>query len=598
MAEGVQAGPGLYVKIGLDVSGILGGVGGVSIALNQSLELFSKFEGVAQGFVDLANNAALMGKEIKDNARDLGLSTTEFQQWTHTAIAAGSSAEEITGSIRMMSVRMREAADPTSEMGRTLAALGVNVLDSSGKMRSMNDVLMDVFPALNALPEGFERNQVAMTLFGRGFTNIADLASLSRGEIQQLIDQAPVFSEEKIAQLDAYNTKLSLLNEKLERTKVLLGSEMVSSFSTWGNAVDYGVQKGHFLASMFSGLNLTLEMMAEGFVLLGARSQAFLTLDLFTEKGRKQIADADSAVAEMMRNFKLAESGYFNGAKWNEATKSWEIAADKIGGIGTQAAKSSKEVADLQRKMEDLYTSIRDSQISSQEAELANTDLIEANNKLYRERALAELQADPDTSGGQKYAERIKEIDKELEANILKINKNNQTINKDTTDIARAHEDLVAGMVAGDAEIVASMAARVETTQGQYVELEQLDTSHWQSVTDLARVSYDTIIDYMVTAINFAGENPIIQNVILMSEEGANWTPGTFTPTSAEPLPTVDFSKVMVTPVVTTQTENKSTATTEKKTTINFTQNNYGVKDTEDGTNRSLGKLAQLRGTD
>jgi hypothetical protein len=248
--------------------------------------------------------------------------------------------------------------------------------------------------------------------------------------------------------------------------------------------------------------------------------------------------------------------------------------------------------------MEDLYTSIRDSQISSQEAELANTDLIEANNKLYRERALAELQADPDTSGGQKYAERIKEIDKELEANILKINKNNQTINKDTTDIARAHEDLVAGMVAGDAEIVASMAARVETTQGQYVELEQLDTSHWQSVTDLARVSYDTIIDYMVTAINFAGENPIIQNVILMSEEGANWTPGTFTPTSAEPLPTVDFSKVMVTPVVTTQTENKSTATTEKKTTINFTQNNYGVKDTEDGTNRSLGKLAQLRGTD
>ena len=108
-----QVGPGLYVKLGLDYNGIIGGIGGVSLALNQTLDLFGKFEGMAQGFINLANNAGQMGKEIKDNARDLGLSTSQYQQWTHAAIAAGSSAEEITGSIRMMSVRMKEAADPT-----------------------------------------------------------------------------------------------------------------------------------------------------------------------------------------------------------------------------------------------------------------------------------------------------------------------------------------------------------------------------------------------------------------------------------------------------------------------------------------------------
>jgi predicted nucleic acid-binding Zn-ribbon protein len=594
MPEGEQIGKGLYVKIGLDVSGILGGVGGVSIALNQSLELFSKFEGVAQGFVDLANNAALMGKEIKDNARDLGLSTTEFQQWTHTAIAAGSSAEEITGSIRMMSVRMQEAADPTSEMGKTLKALGVNVLDSSGKMRSMNDVLLDVFPALNALPEGFERNQAAMTLFGRGFTNIADLASLSREEIQQLIDQAPVFGEDKIEKLDAFNTKMNLLNEKLERSKVLVGEELIGSFTTWGNLIDKSLEQSGPLYSFFEHLNILLEMVAEGFTLLGGRIEAFHGLVSTSSPGFMNLERYDAALQQLNRDVLVMRDRFAHPENYevdlSQATKEFT-------GLGKEAAKTSKEVQDLQRKMEDLYQSIIDAQLSTQEAELDNADLIEANNKLYKERALIDLQADPNTSGGQKYAERIKEIDKELERNILKINKNNQTINKDTTDIARAHEDLVAGMVAGDAEIVASMAARVETTQGQYAELDQLDMSHWQTATDLARVAYDTIIDYMVKAINFAGENPIIQNVILMSAEGANWTPGTFTPTSAEPLPTVDFSKVMITPSVTTQTENKSmTSAANKTVNITVNQTNTGVTTDADGMNRALGKIANLTG--
>ena len=264
-----QVGPGLYVKLGLDTQGMIGGVGVVSLALNQTLDVIGKFERGVQQFLDLAINAGRFGKELKDNARDLGLSTQQFQQWRYAAIGAGSSAEEIIAAIRLMSVRMKEATDPTSEMGKTLAALGVSVVDSSGNMRSMNDVLMDVFPALNALPVGFARNQAAMTLFGRGFSNIADLASLSKGELQKLIDQAPIISDEKIAKLDAFNTKMALMNEKLERTKTIIGEELIGSFSTWGTTIDNMLQKGQPLFLFFQDLNILLEAMAEGFVLLG-----------------------------------------------------------------------------------------------------------------------------------------------------------------------------------------------------------------------------------------------------------------------------------------------------------------------------------------
>jgi len=311
-----QVGPGLYVKLGLDYQGMIGGIGGVSLALNQTLNLFSKFEGMAQGFINLATNAGQFGKSVKDNARDLGLSTQQFQQWRYAAIAAGSSAEEITGSIRMMSIRMKEAADPTSDMRKTLAKLGVSVLDSKGHMRSMNDVLLDILPALNALPEGFDRNQVAMALFGRSFSNIADLASLSRDELQKLINQAPVFSDEKITKLDKFNTQMQLLNEKMERSKTLAGSELIGSFTTWGTMIDNMLQKGQPLFTFFKGLNLLLEMMAEGFVLLGG--SAMIAAKELYEISRGNVAwglyEARIAYGELGTQVKQMQYDFAQGA--------------------------------------------------------------------------------------------------------------------------------------------------------------------------------------------------------------------------------------------------------------------------------------------
>lgn len=184
---------------------------------------------LAMGAVMLAaaGNAGRFGKEIQDNARDLGLSTTEFQRWTHAAIATGSSASEITESIRQMSVRMKDASDPASEIGKQLQALGVSAVDPRGKLRSMNDVLLDIIPALNKLPSGFDRNQASMAIFGRSFSNIADLTALSRQELQKLLDQAPVFSDERINQLDDYNTRMQLLNEKLQILNVEFGEKLV-----------------------------------------------------------------------------------------------------------------------------------------------------------------------------------------------------------------------------------------------------------------------------------------------------------------------------------------------------------------------------------
>jgi len=176
---------------------------------------------------EFTNKAAAMGKAIKDNARDLGLSTEQYQKWTHAAIATGSSAEEITSAIRMLTIRMGDAADPASDVARYLKAMGISAYDSSGKLRDTNAVLLDILPALNALPEGMDRNQASMVLFGRGFSNIADLTSLSRQELEKLLAVPSPFTDEEISQMDDYNTQLALINEKWEIMSADIGLELI-----------------------------------------------------------------------------------------------------------------------------------------------------------------------------------------------------------------------------------------------------------------------------------------------------------------------------------------------------------------------------------
>ena len=624
MGEGKEIGS-LYVKLGLDYNGIIGGVGGVSLALNQTLDLFSKFEGMAQGFINLANNAGAMGKEIKDNARDLGLSIAQYQQWTHAAIAAGSSAEEVAGSIRMMSVRIKEARDPASEMSRTLDALGVSALDARGNIRPMHEILVDLFPALNRLPEGFDRNQASMAIFGRGFANVADLASLSREELQALIDMPPALNDEKVNQLDAYNTQLNLLNERMARSQSLAGAELVSSFSTWGEMIDRSLQDGQPLLKFFEGLNLTLEMVAEGITLLGARLIAFdeLVRPTSGKFGNMQafsdtISNADAAVMEMRRKFALAASGYYEGAVWDDATNSWVKPSTGSAGSSSPsvAGSSSPSVAGSSGTVLDA-TQIRDMNLDLrkltnvtipdlrdrlkevratgvkrdiEEVEIALEQTINRANDLktalgqsasltgeaatYNTMFAAAINAGgvgPDWAGRSNLADMSAAELEEIAAGGLGKSKGDAEKAQlylsmiGTAGKSGGAGDKKAG-AAGSEKKTASLADQsktdtktitselgtqadayqslVDTIKTGWADLETTGLIHYFALAEMSRVRSQAELDYMTACVNFAGTNPIVQNKIIVSADGPDWTPAAFTPTQAPTLEAADFSGI------------------------------------------------------
>jgi len=195
-----------------------------------------------------ATNAGNFGHAIEESSRQLGLSTDQFQQWSHVAIASGSDADAFTWAVRMMSSRMKDAADTSTDLGKYMQILGVSVKNPNGTFRDMNDVLLDLIPAISALPDGFDKNQASLVIFGRSWTQIAPLLKLSREEIEKLIAQAPIIDSDKISAMDEFHTKLALLNENWGRFYAEVGTEVIPILEDLlGVLGDSGWSKNEFL---------------------------------------------------------------------------------------------------------------------------------------------------------------------------------------------------------------------------------------------------------------------------------------------------------------------------------------------------------------
>jgi hypothetical protein len=77
-----------------------------------------------------------------------------------------------------------------------------------------------------------------------------------------------------------------------------------------------------------------------------------------------------------------------------------------------------------------------------------------------------------------------------------------------------------------------------------YPLIEAIDLIHFATYEETAKVAYQQVLDWMALSVNFAGMNPVIQNIVMVSSNGPDWTPPTFTPISAPKLTSADFTQV------------------------------------------------------
>jgi LysM repeat protein len=163
--------------------------------------------------------AALVGKTIEagDKMNDLsqrtGVSVESLARFNKAAATSGTDIDAVAKALGKLSKGMYEAAEtgkgPTAAALRTL---GISAEDASGKLKSADQVTLEIANKFKTMPDGVEKTALAMQLFGKAGAEMIPMLNEGGAAIESLsVKMTGAFAEKA----DEYNDKLAMLGGKV-----------------------------------------------------------------------------------------------------------------------------------------------------------------------------------------------------------------------------------------------------------------------------------------------------------------------------------------------------------------------------------------------
>ncbi|TAA20290.1 hypothetical protein [Pseudoxanthomonas winnipegensis] len=170
-------------RAGKAIGASLGTIGGVAAGAVAGILGFSSALDSLKTAIDGADRLDEL------NAR-FGITTEQLSSWGYAAKMTGSDLEGLASIIPKFSKNIAEAADSNSTAGKTFAALGINIRDQSGQLRSFQDLLPEVADKFKLLDNATTETALAMQLFGKSGSEFLEFLNLGSDGLKSMEDRA------------------------------------------------------------------------------------------------------------------------------------------------------------------------------------------------------------------------------------------------------------------------------------------------------------------------------------------------------------------------------------------------------------------------
>ena len=255
-----------------------GAFGSVNRNINSTQVAMKKLAGAFAG-VFAVRQLALFGKEtlaladsIGKVSDSIGVSTEFLQKYQFAAQQSGLATEEFNKGMQNFTKMVGQAQLRTTEAGRTLEKLGVQVKNTDGSVKSAEEVFVELFEALDGVGSQFEKNAILADLMGRAGVKLAVMGKDGAEAMKELAESATgVIPEDSIRQAEIFN---DAMNELKRATLLPLQKAFVSVSTTVLEFLDLLglVDRKKTLAELQGELNRVTDLIKEvqetgGFVL-------------------------------------------------------------------------------------------------------------------------------------------------------------------------------------------------------------------------------------------------------------------------------------------------------------------------------------------
>lgn len=189
---------------------------------------------VASTLLDIGYSTVRASDELNTLSKQTGLSTAEIQKFQYASELVDVSVSDITGALRRLTSNMDSQED-------TWNRLGISTRDASGEMRDANEVFYETLDALSRIENETERDQVAMTLFGKNANQLAGIIDDGGKALREMGDEAEnlglILSQDTLDSMNSVNDTIDKLRVQFQMTFAENGAKLVEELTPLINKV-------------------------------------------------------------------------------------------------------------------------------------------------------------------------------------------------------------------------------------------------------------------------------------------------------------------------------------------------------------------------
>ncbi len=202
--------------------------------------------GVGGGLLGLVGGASVLATvksavdsldALNDSVERLGVSAEDLSALNFAGKMNGLEVEDMSTALTKLSVKMKDAADGGKESGKLFEALGIKVVDTSGRLKSADVVFAEIAEAFAGMEDGAGKTAIAVEAFGKSGAKLVPVLNGGADGLKKMREEAGQLG----AIMDGKLVKQAAeFNDNMDRLKTLseaAGIAIASGLLPWLNEV-------------------------------------------------------------------------------------------------------------------------------------------------------------------------------------------------------------------------------------------------------------------------------------------------------------------------------------------------------------------------
>lgn len=208
----------------------------VSKEIGQGLKTAAQVSSVAIGSVVAGSTALIMkagevADRIDDMSNKIGISRQGFQEWDYLLGQNGAKIESLQMGFKALTNQIVSANNGNKESVKMFKALGISVKDSSGRLKTQEEVFNEVVIALQKIPQGAMKAKYANTLLGRSGSELMPLFNATTEQLEKQREEYKKLgieiSDSAIDAGNKFGDSMEKLNSATASVTAALGAELL-----------------------------------------------------------------------------------------------------------------------------------------------------------------------------------------------------------------------------------------------------------------------------------------------------------------------------------------------------------------------------------